>query len=116
MVIVGGILLGAAVFLWVWLVLCLGTINDSDQARNGLTQAFAALLGVGWTVVMGVVLLMGGLSRWEVWAPAWVGAAVVTVACVFAMGGRRGMRWLVVVPVLGPGLVMGYAGWRLFGG
>jgi hypothetical protein len=116
MVIAGGILLGVVGLLWVWLLLLLWTLHASDAAGNGLTQAFAVLVAIAWTVVMGVVLLMGGMSRWEVWAPGWAGAAVTTVGCVIAIGAGRGMRWLAVVPALGPGLVMGYAGWRLFGG
>jgi hypothetical protein len=104
--------------LWIGMVASAMTLHGSDAAGNGMSQAFAFLLAVAvWgllCVLLATAALGGEMPAWAKGAalvlhPVWGLASLATLQVLSNGEGRE--TWLLVVPMLAPLLVMGYALW-----
>ena len=115
------LLLILTAFLWVGLIGVLATINSSDAAGNGLSQAYSVFISIGLWILLAIVLTLAGVrGRMVAWVPI---AAIVLVpaSCAAAIGSMTlltnpaNSRWPIMVPVLAPALITFYACWVYFG-
>ncbi|SRR5579871_852089 len=116
MTMLGLLLTMAALFLL--LVFAAGSVAPytSDAAGNAMAEGFVMLAGIGLWVLLAVLLLLagfrGGLPPWTIAAavilvPASAVAALRT-AEMFAKDSSL-PKWLAVVPIATPGLILAFA-------
>lgn len=115
-----GLLLVAALVLWVGAIATLGTLTASDPAGNALSEAYGTLLLLACWGLVAVLLVVAG-ARGEL--AGWVRlAAVVLVPLTGAVSvgilqllKDPGVpRWAIVVPALGGALLLAYTALALF--
>jgi hypothetical protein len=110
------ILLLAAV-VWAGFVGCATTMHASDAAGNGLTQAFAFLLGIALWVLLAALLLIaalfGEMPRYAKLAAALLHPAsgAAAMATVDLLSRDASQAWMLIVPIVIPLLLVGYAAW-----
>lgn len=115
------VLLGVAGLVWLATSGMVLALRQSDMAGNSLTYSFASLAAVVlWVllaIVMVVAVLRGEMAGWARWAalvlvPLSGAAAVQAIGVVFRnrvpLAGA-----MMVVPILLPLLIAGYAAWAL---
>lgn len=111
-----------AALLWLGLVVTVATLNESDPAGNGLSQAYGVFMTIGLWVALALLLLVAG-ARGRL--PAGVGLAAVmlvpltgaaTLAAIELLRHPASSvaRWPIVIPALAPPLLMGWAAWALW--
>jgi hypothetical protein len=114
------LLIVVAGFLWVYVSALSLELRGSDPAGNALAAGFAALGAIALWLLLAILLVVAGTAGEMPW---WAGVAAVVLvpASGFAvqvgleMAGRDGgYRWLAVVPMGVPGLIMVYAVWSVF--
>jgi hypothetical protein len=107
-------------FLWLGLTATVFTLNDSDAAGNGLSQAYGIVIALALWVILAIVLVMagfkGGMRRT---ATAWAmllhpASGAATIAAILLLSDRTAARWPIVVPVLLPPLLATYSIWAYF--
>lgn len=107
-----------ALLLNVGWVANLTSMHSSDPAGNALSQAYAAVMAVGLWVLLAALMLFAGLNgempRWAM-ALAWIlvpasGAAALAAVQLLSDSFYQA-RWPLVVPVLAPLLLVGFALW-----
>jgi hypothetical protein len=121
MAVLGIILAGAAVVLWLGLVATAATLNDSDPAGNGLSYAYGVFIAMGLWVLLGGLMIMAAL-KWSI--PVWTQVAalvLVPASCIAAIkalhliSGHPEMHWPLAV-MLAPGLIIGFFFWAALPG
>jgi hypothetical protein len=108
-----------AALLWLALVATLVNLHSSDAAGNGLAQVYAVVNIVAlWALLLvTVIIAMAGDG-----GPGWMKAcaALLTLASAAAAiaaftlltgRGHDGVRWVAIVPIVIPPLLIAYALW-----
>lgn len=122
MTILSGVLLLAAVLLWLALIATSATLNSSDPAGNALSSAYGAFIALGLWAVLALMLIIAGAkgvmplgSRLAalVLVPA---SCAATLAAMNLMSGHPGLKWPLALPILAPPLILAYAIWSYFPG
>ncbi|MEO8202154.1 MAG: hypothetical protein ABI679_16605 [Gemmatimonadota bacterium] len=117
MTILSAILFGLTVLLWILMVANVLTLNESDQAGNGLSYAFGVLMILAlWVLLTALIVL--AITRSTM--PGWIKVAAIILlpaSCAAAlcalnlMRGQTGFVWPAIIPVLVPAIVIGFALW-----
>jgi hypothetical protein len=119
MTVIGVIVLLACASLWAGLVGNLLTLSASDPAGRGLAEVYAFFIAIVLWVLLGVLLLIAGL-RGQMPSSAkaaallllpFSGAAVFAALALLQHQPDGTQRWPLLVPMLIPPLIMGYALW-----
>ena len=120
MTVVGGILLLVTVLLWAAVVANSATLNSSDPAGNSLSYAYGVFMVIGLWVLLAVLMVMAG-SRGSMTSWAKLAAVILvpasgaaSVGAMSLMAGHPSTRWPLIVPVLAPALLLGFALWAYF--
>jgi len=119
MTVVGAIVCFAVFALWAGLLGNLLTSSAGDPAGRGLAEAYAVFIAIALWVLLGVLLLIAG-ARGQMpssgraaavllWPLS--GAAVLASLALLQHQPQGLERWPLVIPVLVPLLIMGYALW-----
>jgi len=115
-----GLLLVAALVLWVGALATLGTLTASDPAGNALSEAYGTLLLLSCWGLLAVLLVVAG-GRGEL--AGWVRLAAVAlvpltgaaaVAILRLLKDPAAPRWPMVVPALSGALLLAYTALALF--
>ncbi len=119
---VAALLLSVFVLL-VWLVLLswLTSLNDSDAAGNGMSQAFAAIGLVFEWVLLAVLMLVAGLGGHMptgIWLPALIlipasGVVALTAEGLLSEPQNPPYYWPMVEPAIAPPLIVALALWSM---
>ncbi len=115
------ILLIVALVLWVGFAGGALTLHESDPAGNALSNAYTSIIGmVLWVVLAALLLVASKRGEWPGWAAiaAWIlvptsGVTAIAVIQSMSRDGSRG-KILVVIPIIAPFLLLGYASWQFF--
>jgi hypothetical protein len=108
-----------AALLWLALVATLLNLHSSDAAGNGLAQVYAVVNIVAlWALLLvTVIIAMAGEG-----GPGWMkagaalltllsGAAAIAAFTLLTGRGQDAMRWVAIVPIVTPPLLIAYALW-----
>jgi hypothetical protein len=115
----GAILLLPTVLLWFALLMTVADINGSDAAGNGMSYSFGTLMAGGLWILLAILMLLaasrGTMPGWVkpaavVLLPLSLAAAIATINLLYRRGGSES-GWPIVVLVIIPLVVIGYAVW-----
>jgi hypothetical protein len=108
-----------ATLLWLALTATLLNLHSSDAAGNGLAQVYAVVNIVAlWALLLiCVIIAMAGEG-----GPGWMkagaalltllsGAAAIAAFTLLTSRGHDAVRWVVIVPIVIPPLLIAYALW-----
>jgi len=115
-------LLVLTLIAWAAVVANSATLNSSDPAGNALSSAYGVFLVLALWILLAILMvvagLRGGMPGWA--KPAAVllvpGSCAATLVATNLMSGQPGLRWPLLLPVLAPFLILGYAAWCYFPG
>jgi hypothetical protein len=106
-----------AVPLWMSIVNNLLTLTNTDAAGQGLAVVFTFMITVALWILLALALILAwqkaALPTWSSWAaflllPA---SCAATLAVISLFAHRDSVRWMIIVPVLAPPLLMVFTMW-----
>jgi hypothetical protein len=108
-----------ATLLWIALTATMLNLHSSDAAGNGLAQVYAVVNIVAlWALLLiAIIIAMAGEG-----GPGWMkacaalltllsGAAAIAAFTLLTSRGHDAVRWVVIVPIVMPPLLIAYALW-----
>ena len=122
MTVLAGILLVITLLLWAAVVANGATLNSSDAAGNALSSAYGVFMVIGLWVLLVILLIISGTKSDM---PGWNKAAafilvpasgMATLVAMSLMSGHPSVRWPLLLPILGPLLLISFALWNYLPG